>query len=165
MDPPAFGAHVDFLLHENNFWHYKCIQNTKFSSILSLRRTIYFCQNPCSCEFWGLQSSWCSTWNPPDRLRVWAGLPGHFPSLYNLFSSIPLANFLLDSNWDSAGNLLARAREFNALTSETEQRKVNWRWGHHLACQTYSRPIGSCLLVLTSSTQCFELLWRDMGSV
>ena len=78
-------------------------------------------------NFGRVQSSWSGTGDPLDLLRVWSGLPGHCPSLSNLLFSIPLANFRLNANWDSAGNLLARAQEFNALTSETEQRKVNWK--------------------------------------
>ena len=35
---------------------------------------------------------------------------------------MPLANFRRNSNWDSAGSLLTRAREFNALTSETAKK-------------------------------------------
>ena len=164
--PPAFGAQGSFLITWKITSDVTTASRTPCFQVFCLYVGPFISvKHHAPVNFGRVQSSWSGTGDPLDRLWVREGLPGHCISLSNLFFSIPLVNFHLNANWDSAGNLLARAREFNVLTFETEQRKVNWRWGHHLVFQTSSKPIVLCLLVLTSSTQCFEWLWREMGSV
>ena len=61
-------------------------------------------------------------------------------------------------------SFLARALDMIAFASTTEQTKVNCRVGHHLMCQTCSKPMGSWRRLLTSSTQCLLRLWRERYS-
>ena len=83
------------------------------------------------------------------------------PSQSKLFSNIPRADFLLNSSWGSGIAFLPRDLEYTELASATDQMKLNFHVGHHFFCQTLSRPIWSCLLLFTSSTQCLMWLWLE----
>ena len=142
--PQHLVHRVAFLLHEQQLLTLQLQpEHRVFKYLVLTYDHLFVVKSHAPVNFGRVQSSWAGVGDPLYLFRVWAGLPGQCPALSNLFWSIPLANFRRNANWDSTGSLLARAREFNVLTSETDPRKVNCRWGHHLVCQTSYILIGS----------------------
>merc|ERR1712194_256030 len=84
---------------------------------------------------------------------VTVGAPTVTPSTLMLLFNIFIARARRNSSCGVEVSSIARARDCTAFASATEQMKVNCHVGHHFVCHTCSRPMGSCLRLLTSSTQ------------
>ena len=95
------------------------------------------------------------------RLRLATGEHILISSSTLLLVSNFTANGLQNASCGVGFPCLARAREYTEFASAPEQMTVNCCVSQNLVCHHFSSPIGSCLLLFTSSTQCLLRLWRE----
>ena len=81
-----------------------------------------------------------------------------FPLSSKVFLIIAIVIFLQNSCWGYCSWDLAQDWQAFAFISEKAKKKEYCRFGHHFVLQVLALSMGSCPLLLWSSTQCFALL-------